>query len=112
MSRQEDRLIGNIDRNMGKAATSARTLQVRAQAVEAVNALVMGTPEIDRAETMNAAIRHLRSLYGAGEGEREAVSLFGSLAWSAVLQTRRVVARATAEQLFSTRAANDDRGEG
>lgn len=109
-SRTEDRLNGAIDRNRDKAATSARTVRIRYEAQTAVNRFVTGLPEEDRAEAMNAAIRHLRTLYGAGEGEREAVSLFGSLAWSATLQTRAVVARATAEKLFSESAANDTDG--
>lgn len=108
MTAAEDRMIGRVDRNRDKAATSARTLQVREMAKASVNGAVMELPEEDRAEFMGSAIRHLRTLYGAGEGEAEAVSLFGRLAWSATLQTRRVVAAARAEQLF-TRPANDDR---
>jgi hypothetical protein len=81
-------------------------VRVRHEAQIAVNRFVTSLPEEDRAEAMNAAVRHLRTLYGAGEGERVAVSLFGSLAWSATLQTSRVVAQARAEQLFA-RAAND-----
>lgn len=104
MSAAEDRIVGNIDRQRGKATVTARTLQVRELAKASVNCAVMNQPEADRAEFMRASIHHLRTLYGAGEGEQEAVSLFGRLAWSAALQTRRVVARATAEQVF---AAND-----
>ena len=106
MTGMEDRLAGSIDRTRGKAAACARTLQIRADARDGVNALVMAADECDRAETMNAAIRHLRTLYGAGEGEAEAVSLFGRLAWSATLQTGRVVAAARAEQLFAANDAN------
>ena len=100
----EDRMAGRIDRSRDKAQTSARTLQVRELAKATINCAVMEMPEEDRAEFMNAGIRHLRTLYGAGEGEAEAVALFGSLAWSASLQTRRVVAQANADRLF---AAND-----
>lgn len=107
MNRAESAMAGHIDRSRNKAATSARTLQVRTNAREAVNALVMAADETDRAETMGAAIRHLRALYGAGEGEETAVALFGSLAWSATLQTGRAVARARADQVF---AANENRG--
>ena len=110
MSRAEDQIIGGIDRQRGKATTSARTLQVRELAKASINCAVMDVSEEDRAEFMGAAIRHLRTLYGAGEGEREAVSLFGSLAWSATLQTRAAVARATAEQAMAklTNHANDE----
>lgn len=107
-NRQEDRILGSIDRTRDKAATSARTLQVREFAKATISCAVMEQPEEDRAEFMNASIRHLRTLYGAGEGEAEACALFGSLAWSASLQTRRVVARATAEQeMAKIIAAND-----
>lgn len=104
MSRAEDRIIGRMDRERGKATVTARTLQIRELAKTTVNCAVMNQPEDDRAEFMSTAIRHLRTLYGAGEGEAVAVSLFGRLAWSATLQTARVVATARAEQLF---AAND-----
>lgn len=108
MSRQEDQLAGRIDRQNGRAQTSARTLQIRELARATINCAVMEQPEEDREAFMNASIRHLRALYGAGEGESEAVSLFGSLAWSGALQTRRVVARATAEQeMARITAAND-----
>lgn len=107
MSRAEDRMAGNIDRARDKAATSARTLQVRGMAKAVLNCAVMEMPEADRAEFMNASIRHLRALYGAGEGEREAVSLFGSLAFSKELQLSRVIANARATQLFTPKAAND-----
>lgn len=107
MTVQEDRILGNIDRLKGRASASARTLQVRELAKASINCAVMDLPEEDRAEFMGASIRHLRTLYGAGEGEREAVSLFGSLAWSASLQTARVIAGARAEQLFAPKAAND-----
>ncbi|RZI99845.1 MAG: hypothetical protein EON90_09995 [Brevundimonas sp.] len=104
MNRSEDRMAGSIDRQRDKSQASARTLQVRELAKSTVNCAVMNQPANDRAEFMGAAIRHLRDLYGAGEGEVEAVSLFGRLAWSATLQTSRVVATARAEHLF---AAND-----
>lgn len=115
MTRREDSLNAAIDRKTGKAQTSARTLQVRADAVEAVNAFVMALPEEDRPEGMNAAIRHLRTLYGAGEGEAEAVALYGSLAFSKVLQVRGVVAKAEAERIAQTlfrNPANENGGEG
>lgn len=109
VSVQEDRQNARLDRTRDKAASSARTLQIRELARATINCAVMEQPEEDREAFMNASIRHLRALYGAGEGESEAVSLFGSLAWSGALQTRRVVARATAEQLFA-RAANENDG--
>ena len=109
MSR-EDHVLGKIDRARAKAAVSARILQVREMAKASINCAVMEMPEEDRAEFMNAAARHLRTLYGAGEGEREAVSLFGSLAWSGELQARAAIARAEAARLF-TKAANDRGGE-
>jgi len=110
MSRNEDHILSTIDRRRDRGTASARTIQVRASAVEAVNAFVTSLPEEDRCDAMNAAIRHLRTLYGSGEGEREAVSLFGSLAWSATLQARAAVARATAEQAMArlTNHANDE----
>lgn len=107
INHNEDNAIGKADRSRAKAATSARVLQVRELARTAINAFVTSLPEEDRCEAMNAATRHLRILYGAGEGEREAVSLFGSLAWSRELQTCAVIARAAAEKAFSTQAAND-----
>lgn len=107
INRVEDNAIGKAERSRARAATSARHVQVRDMAKEAINAFVTSLPEEDRCEAMNAATRHLRTLYGAGEGEREAVSLFGSLAWSAELQTRAAIARAAAEKAFSTQAAND-----
>ena len=116
MTRQETRLNAAIDRKTGKAQTSARTLQVRDAAKEAVNAFVMALPEEDRPEGMNAAIRHLRTLYGAGEGEAEAVALYGSLAFSKVLTVRGVVARAQADRiartLFRDTANENSGGEG
>jgi hypothetical protein len=99
----EDHAIGRIDRQRGKAKTTARTLQVRDTARTAVNAAVMAQPEEDRAEFMRASICHLRTLYGAGEGQAEAVALFGSLAWSGDLQIGKAVAVARAEQVFALR---------
>lgn len=106
----EDRIAGKIDRKRDKAMASARTLRTREAAREAVNAAVMGQPEEDRSEFMGSAIRHLRTLYGAGEGQEAAVALFGSLAWSGDLQIGKALASARAEQLFAKPA--NDRGEG
>ncbi len=106
MNGHQDWLAGKIDRNRAKAADTARAVKVRDMAKLAVNAFVTGLPEEDRAEAMRGAVIHLRTLYGAGEGERAAVSLFGSMAWSAELQTRAAIARAEAARLF-TKAAND-----
>lgn len=107
MTRAEEAMAGRIDRLRDKAATSARTLQVREMARAEPNCAVMSQPEDDRAEYMNAAIRHLRTLYGAGEGQAEAVALFGSLAFSKTLTVNRAIASARAEQLFAPKAAND-----
>lgn len=106
-------MADRVDRRRGKADASARTLQIRELARETINCAVMNQDEEVRAEFMRASILHLRTLYGAGEGETEAVSLFGSLAWSASLQTKRVIAQASAEQAFAKlhRPANDDRSE-
>jgi len=108
INHSEDRMLGSVDWKKTKGEASARILRVRDMAKAAVNSAVMELDEADRAEFMGAAIRHLRTLYGAGEGEREAVSLFGSLAWSAALQTRRVIAGAEADQAFSRLAVVND----
>lgn len=111
MTRDEDRIAARIDRDRDKAEASARTLRVRDIARTTINCAVMDAPEEDRAEFMRAAIRHLRTLYGAGEGEREAVSLFASLSWSATLQTRRAIAGAEADQAFARLTATNDGGQ-
>jgi hypothetical protein len=110
MTRQETQLAGSIDRNRAKAETSARTLQVRELARSTINCAVMEQPETDRAEFMGAAIRHLRTLYGAGEGEPEAVALFGSLAFSKDLNLGKAVAIARAEQELARLTAANENG--
>jgi hypothetical protein len=95
----EDWLASRLDHTRAKAKETARAAQVREMAVATVNCFVMSLPEEDRESAMSAAARHLRTLYGAGEGEAEAVALFGSLAFSKVLQLGRVVAKAEAERL-------------
>lgn len=111
MSARETYLADRIDRRKGKTDASARTLQVRELARATINCAVMNQDEDVRAEFMRASILHLRTLYGAGEGETEAVSLFGSLAWSASLQTKRVIAGAAAEQAFARLTRHDNDGD-
>lgn len=99
MTAREDYLAGRLDRDAAKEKRTARTLQIRDKAREAVNAFVMGLPEDDRADAMRECARHVRTLYGAGEGEAEAVALFGSLAHSKELKLRAIVTKAEAERL-------------
>ena len=101
--------MGSRKVNRFAGAIAAAALLLSAPAAAQSTAIILFThkeqiPLTTYAEFMRAGIVHLRTLYGAGEGEREAVSLFGSLAWSAALQTQRAVAQATAERVF---AAND-----
>lgn len=110
MSRTEEWLAGRLDNAAAKEKRTARTLQIRELAKATINCAVMNQPEEDRADFMREAARHLRVLYGAGEGEAEAVALFGSLAWSKALQVRGVVSKAEAERLahrFFPNPAND-----
>jgi len=110
MSRAEDQMIGKLDRTRARTAESARALQLRETAMDTVSAAVMGQAVEDRPDFMRGAVKRLREMYAAATSEQAAVSLFGSMAWSAELQTRAVVARATAERLFTK--ADNDRGEG
>lgn len=115
MSGTEEWLAGRLDNAAAKEKRTARTLQIRDKAREAVNAFVMALPEEDRPDAMREAARHVRTLYGAGEGEAEAVALFGSLAWSKALQVRAVVSKAEAERLahrLFPNPANDGDGHG
>lgn len=113
MSRAEDQIIGKLDRSSAKEKRTARTLQIRELAKATINCAVMEQPEEDRADFMREAARHVRTLYGAGEGEAEAVALFGSLAFSKTLAVRAVVSKAEAERLahrLFPNPANENRG--
>lgn len=110
MSRSEDAIVGRLDRTRARTADTARALQLRETAMSTINCAVMELAPEDRPDFIRGAVKRLREMYASATSEQAAVSLFGSMAWSAELQTRAVVARATAERLF-TKAAND-RGEG
>lgn len=106
----EDRLCDRLDRNRDKAANTARTLQVRANAREAVNALVMAANEEDRPVTMQEAINHLATLYTASQGPAATGSLYSKLSKAPVIGLNRAILNARAEQVFA-RAANDGEAE-
>lgn len=110
MTRAEDQMNARLDRARARTADTARALQLRETAMDTVNAAVMEQAEEDRPDFMRGAVKRLREMYASATSEQAAVSLFGSMAWSAELQTRAVVARATAERLFTK--ADNDRGEG
>lgn len=98
MTRAEDHLAGKLDRDAAKEKRTARSLQVREMAVAVINCAVMEQPEEDRAGFMREAARHLRTLYGAGHGEKAAVEVFGALGFSKELNVRAVVSKAEAER--------------
>lgn len=113
MTAHEEWLAGRIDKSRAKAKETARTAQVREMAVATVNCFVMGLPEEDREPAMSAAARHLRTLYGAGQGEREAISLFASLSKTSDTDLGRAIARARVDQIARTMfrdAANENGG--
>ena len=107
INHSEDNAIGAADRSRAKAATSARTLQVRELAKEAINCAVMEMPEEDRAVFMQEAINHLGTLYTASQGAEATVSLFGKLSRCPTFAINRAIANARAEQAFAKLAAND-----
>jgi len=107
MTRAEEAMAGRIDRLRDKAATSARTLQVREMARAETNCAVMSQPEEDRAIYMQEAINHLATLYTASQGPAATGSLYSKLSKTPIIGLSRAIASARAEQLFAPKAAND-----
>lgn len=102
MNRQQDTAAARIDRANAKAQTSARVLQVRELAKATINCAVMEMPEDDRAEYMRESIRHLHTLYRAGEGQHAAQTLFGSLSKTDEKDLGRAISRARVDQMART----------
>lgn len=104
MQQVADRVAGTIDHSRRQAARAVYVLRIRDQSGAALEEALALVPANDHPEFLRGLIHAVRERYGALEGERAAVALFGSLAWSAELKSARATARARAEQAF---AAND-----
>lgn len=97
----EDRIIGSMDRARSKAGNAVERQALHCRVASAVTLAVKSEPEHLRAEAAKAAAETSRTLYAEADSEANAISLFGRLAHTPVVNLHKAVATANAEKLFA-----------